>query len=386
MCIRDSNQTLLEYFLGEENSYVFIVKPNGIPELITIPITEEEDLNQLIDDFRESIYDNKNESEQQQLAKKLYQKIFAPLEKIDLTDNIILIPDGKLGSVPFDALISEDVYEKDASIPYYLGLKYTFSYNYSAALLKEMKDRHLVATKEGVLGFAPTFPKRGVAIAGNTYSRLPMNNKEVENITDIFGGLSLINEQATKGAFLAKAPAYPYIHLSTHGVVNNNQPKFSFVSFAQNDQAVNQDELLYVSDLFNTNLNAEMVTLSACETGIGKAYRGEGIISLARGFAYAGTKSILPTLWSVNEQSTVKLMTRFYELLKTGKDKATALQMAKKELILRDKLPPYYWAGTIAIGDMSPIVGDHKMLYGIVILLAMLVAYFFWKKTKKSMQ
>lgn len=378
------NQTLVEYFLGEQNIYVFVVRSKGFPDLVTIPIKEGDKLNQLIDTFRESIYSNVDEQHQQLLAKQLYQKIFAPIEEKELSNNILIIPDGKLGSIPFDALIHSDNYEQDSNIPYYLGLKYTFSYNYSAALLKEMKGRTVTSTKEGVLGVAPVFPKEGVTIGGNRYGVLPMNDNEVKSITDILGGYSLIGEEATKETFHAESADYPYIHLSTHGVVNNNQPRFSFVSFAQNSEEANQDELLYVSDLFNMNLNAEMVTLSACETGIGKAYRGEGIISLARGFAYAGTKSIFPTLWSVNEQSTVKLMTRFYELLKTGKDKATALRLAKEELILKDKLPPYYWAGTIAIGDMSPIVRDNTFLWSMLILMTMLLIYFFWKKSRKQ--
>jgi len=379
----DDKETLIEYFIGDEQIYVFLVKSTGIPELVTIPLKNRADLNQLIDDYRTSIFSNQEEAKQQQLAKQLYQQIFAPLEDKNLGGHLLIIPDGKLGSIPFDALICADSYEKDESIPFYLGLKYTFSYNYSATLLNEMKQRSLKPTKEGVLGLAPSFPNEGVKIAGGNYNKLPLNDDEVHQLTSIWGGQALIGKAANRQNFLQEAPAYPFLHLSTHGVVNNDQPRFSFVSFAQTDKEVNQEELLYVSDLFNMNLNAEMVTLSACETGIGKAYRGEGIISLARGFAYAGTKSILPTLWAVNEQTTVKLMTRFYEQLKTGKDKATALRLAKEELILKDKLPPYYWAGVIAIGDMSPIASTNILLWASLALLFISLLYFLYLKAKK---
>ena len=114
----------------------------------------------------------------------------------------------------------------------------------------------------------------------------------------------------------------------------------------------------YAKDIYNLSLNADLVTLSACETGIGELKRGEGIISLARAFAYAGAKSIVTTLWSVNDVRTSELMEHFYKNLYKGMDKDAALWQAKKDFLKAHKgmsAHPYYWAGFIPIGDMSPI-------------------------------
>jgi len=129
---------------------------------------------------------------------------------------------------------------------------------------------------------------------------------------------------------------------------------YCYLAFTQTSDTL--DRKLYVRDLYNLKLNADMVVLSACETGLGELQQGEGILSLARGFAYAGAKSIISSLWSVNDKSTADIMTSFYSHLKEGKTKDDALRRAKLDYLSQNpNAQPFYWAAFTAVGDMKPI-------------------------------
>ena len=148
---------------------------------------------------------------------------------------------------------------------------------------------------------------------------------------------------------------YSVIHLSTHGKADDRVGDYSFLAFTEIPDSL-ENEYLYVRDLYNLRLNADMVVLSACETGIGELQRGEGILSLARGFTYAGAKSIINSLWSVNDQSTKFLMERFYTYLLEGLDKDAALRQAKLDYLASgENADPYFWAAFVPVGDMSPV-------------------------------
>jgi CHAT domain-containing protein len=166
----------------------------------------------------------------------------------------------------------------------------------------------------------------------------------------IGGTLLVISDTSTAGD-------YRILHLATHGRADNRVGDYAFLAFSEIKDSI-ENELLYVKDLYNLELNADLVVLSACETGIGKLQRGEGIISLARAFAYAGAKSIVTTLWEVNDKSTSELMRYFYRELKLGKDKDEALRLARQRYF--DKaaprgLHPFFWAAFVPVGDMRPV-------------------------------
>ncbi len=164
----------------------------------------------------------------------------------------------------------------------------------------------------------------------------------------------LYGARATEDQFVKEAGQYRVLHLATHGKANDREGDYSFLAFTEQKDSL-ENELLYVRDIYNLALNAELVTLSACETGIGKLQKGEGIISLARAFAYAGAGSIVTSLWSVNDEQTKDLMLLFYRELQRGKPKNEALQSAKRQLAAQPGSHPFYWAGFVAIGDMRPL-------------------------------
>ena len=183
---------------------------------------------------------------------------------------------------------------------------------------------------------------------------LKYSGQEVANITKLMKGTSIYGKKATEQKFMELAPTYRIIHLASHSKVNPQSSNYSFLAFSEIKDSI-ENELLYVRELYNLSLNADMVVLSACETGLGEIQRGEGIISLARAFSYAGAKSIITTLWQVNDQKTKILMIDFYKYLRRGLPKQEALWRAKLDFMRKTSSDPYFWAGFIGIGNMMPI-------------------------------
>ena len=164
-------------------------------------------------------------------------------------------------------------------------------------------------------------------------------------------------KKATKETFEKIVGDYRIVHLATHGKANDKIGDYCFLAFTEQKDSL-QNELLYVRDIYNLSLNADLVVLSACETGIGELKRGEGVISLARAFAYSGAKSLITTLWSVNDKSTMQIMEGFYRQLKKGASKDAALWKAKQVYLEKSKheqAHPFFWSAFIPIGDMQAV-------------------------------
>lgn len=163
-----------------------------------------------------------------------------------------------------------------------------------------------------------------------------------------------LEEQASEARI--KTPEmeqYRFIHLATHGLANEATPELSHLRLAEEDTTAAEDGILYLSEVYNLRLNAELVVLSACQTGLGQVAQGEGVIGLARAFSYAGAEGLVVSLWPVWDESTRVLMVDFYGKLLDGKAKAEALRQAKRSMIGGDThyAMPYYWAPFILIGQ-----------------------------------
>ena len=143
---------------------------------------------------------------------------------------------------------------------------------------------------------------------------------------------------------------YDYIHFATHGLVNSQYPELSGLLLAQNKASV-EDGILYTGEIYGLDLKADLVTLSACETALGKRVEGEGLRGLTTSFLFAGARTVVVSLWKVADESTSQLMINFYNELLTGKDKSTALRDAKLSL-LKDAnyANPFYWSPFVQIG------------------------------------
>ncbi|HFA50998.1 MAG TPA: CHAT domain-containing protein [Bacteroidetes bacterium] len=391
--LSDTSEMLLEYFTGDSSIFIFTIKKGDYQvHEIKKDFPLEDWVKQLQNGLSGYYGKSKNErtddlykatlKDYLEAAPKLYEKLIAPIKDL-LTDEVILIPDGVLGYVPFGALLTgkPKSVSNFASYPFLLN-GHQFSYCYSATLLREMKEkRHKNPPTKSLVAFAPFYegsyvklddefgagldtiiaslgqPSFSSSLPRKELTELPDSGEEVFAASKIWNGDYFINSDATEGQFNQVAGGYRIVHLSTHGIADPRVGDYSYLAFAEQRDSI-ENEYLYVRDLYNLQLNADLVVLSACETAVGELQRGEGIISLARAFAYAGAKSILTTLWVVDDAASKDLTKEFYLQLKQGKKKDEALRLAKMKLMKVNKNSrkhPFFWAAMIPVGDMSAV-------------------------------
>jgi CHAT domain-containing protein len=368
--LRISNQALLEYFVGDSSIFIFIIQADNYEVL---EVRRDFPLADWVHQFRAGVskpYAAGLKS-YTKAAYQLYEKLFAPLGN-NLPERLVIIPDGDLGYVPFDVLLTAppDSYYEPENFAYLLR-RHQISYSYSATFLLRMQEKqHRNPSKANLLAMAP-FSGVDTVLSSqlnlgdflsdirtvDTLMPLPFSRLEVDSLRTLFGATSLYGKSATKVNFLQLATQFRILHLATHGKADALAGDYSYLVFApQLDSLAN--ELLYVRDIYNLELNSDLVVLSACETGIGQLQRGEGMISLARAFAYAGAKSITTTLWQVSDRSTQELMTLYYRHLFSGLHNDLALQQTKLSYLKSNTgaaAHPALWAAFIGIGDMRPI-------------------------------
>lgn len=360
------NTALLEYFVGNKAIYCFIITTDTFfVEKLNLDFPLYSTVYDLVESISQFDFDEKDRQHTARYAEAahlLYLKLIQPFSN-SLPERIILIPGGMLSYVPFDALLTKMPAHGNQhrfGTYAYLGNEHQISYAFSATFLLELKERKNEAASGNLLAVAPVFRGTPVKNAGRgsvSLAPLSYNVREANAIAKICNGDLLAGLKASAREFLSKAGQYKILHLSTHGRSNDQDGEFSFLAFsAPSDTAEN--ELLFVKELFNLRLNAELVVLSACETGRGEWQEGEGIMGLSRGFCYAGARSIVTTLWQINDEKSASLMAYFYKNLREGQPKDIALYQAKLEYIGSSKdwaAHPYFWAGFVPIGNMDPI-------------------------------
>jgi CHAT domain-containing protein/Tfp pilus assembly protein PilF len=366
--ILQPDQALVSYFTGKNSIFVFIISKSSFSAK---KIEKNFPLEEWIATLRSDItrfqfpFDLPGDYHEEfvALSHKLYQKLIEPIEA-GLPERIVILPGGSLAYLPFEALITSinDKAHHYKSHRYLLD-DFTISYCYSATLLKEMTDKKPGKAMENFIAVAPVFGSESnpVALRSGHSVFLKHNIPEARKVAKLISGKTLLGEKATRKNFIENAHKYRIIHLATHGKAHSESGEYSHLGFSD-DPGEDGGELLYAKDIYNLRLNAEMITLSACETGIGELRRGEGIISLARGFSFAGASSINTTLWSVNDAKTADLMAFFYKYIKSGRTKDEAMRLAKLDFIHHydhAEVHPFFWSSFIAIGDMKPIDAIH---------------------------
>lgn len=217
---------------------------------------------------------------------------------------------------------------------------------------------------------------------------LPGTRQEIKAISDILDGQYYYGTEAIEANFKKNATKYSILHLALHGEVDNELPENSKLFFTKVNDSI-EDNLLYTHELFSLHIPAELVVLSACNTGTGKIANGEGIMSLGNAFQYAGTQSLLLTNWEVSDQTTPVLMKNFYQNLKEGMTKGKALQQAKLTYLETANIieaDPIYWGGFYLIGNSAAIdLGDTTLVYGIlgfVGIVILLGGFFFYRRKR----
>jgi CHAT domain-containing protein len=390
------NELLLEYSLGDEASYLFVVKKGGIKKIVRIPMGREI-LEEKVRSFMEPMETRQFEGFSVKRAKELYDILLAgALEDAKENEKVIIISEGILGLLPFNALVVREGARVEDSV--YVGDRYSLSYYQSAAVLAfnrsiqaakaervlfalgnpifNKEDPRYVAWKNGskeqVLvasldqySFRALATARGVEGKGKgnpkkelEYRPLPETEREVVEISRIMGVeaappdvlLSVMaNESELKKV---KLDSYRYIHFATHADLPGEVQGIyePFILLGQVENAEGDDGFLTLSEVLDLKLNADMVVLSACLTGRGKVMEGEGVINFARAFQHAGAQSVVVSLWEVSSNEAVDYMKTFYGHLKAGKGRAEALGLARKEM--KAKYPnPFFWAVFILHGE-----------------------------------
>lgn len=365
----DEKTLFLNFFEGNNAVHIIAISKN---QKHYTSIANSKNVSEQIINFSKLLADPKsNKAEIKQVSKKLYDQLLKPLLKTDY-QNLVIAADGILHSLPFEALYTGDNY---------LINQYACTYVNSASLLTELKFK---PTDKGdkLLAFAPVFTKKS---KNNQLQPLPNNTKEASTIASFFRGDVLKGKAANKSNFTTIINDYNIIHLATHAIVDNETPEYSYLAFSEEDS---KESLLYVNDLYATNINANLVTLSACETGLGKLQKGEGMISLSRAFFYAGASSIAHTLWKVNDNASSQIMEGFYKELANGKPKDEALRNAKLNFIDANSdnnySHPYYWAGFVISGDTTPLTSSNKKWAWFIVILLPTLLVIYNRKRKKA--
>lgn len=367
------NQSLVEFFDGKHVAYVFAISKENDIKIVKIAKDSifNKQLTLFLDFFTKSrgVSIQNNVNEYTKLGYELFKSIF----KIELNKNVIIVPDGIFSFIPFDALLTQKETSYNFNELSYLIKKYNVSYAYSASI--ELQDnKYSKSLKEGLLGFFPVFRGNYRGLAELNYTEL-----EAQSVTTSTNGKVLLNSEATKNKFTKSIDKYSIVHLSTHASGGDfyTPPSIEFY-----------DKTLYLPEIYGYDLNLDLLVLSACETGMGTLRKGEGAMSLARGFTFAGVENLIVSLWSVNDKSTKELMAGFYRNFKKSGNKSLALHKSKLDylennLIDVSKKSPYYWAGFIYIGDSTFDDSRGNYLIWILIVgLTLLVVYLSLKNSR----
>ena len=280
---------------------------------------------------------------------------------------LLVVNDEKFAYIPFEILLNEsaDSTEMDYRHLPYLFRKYDIGYAYSATLLFD-STRISDPNRSKLLAFAPEYPFNGMKRPDKYTMRqqyredlypLPGALDEAKNVASLTNGRIFRGKDATEKNFKRFAGGYDLIHLAMHTIIDNQNPMYSKLVFTAN-QDTTEDGLLNTYEVYNMQLKAKMAVLSSCNSGKGRLQKGEGIMSMARAFLYAGCPSIVMSLWEVEDKSGIKLMTDFYRNLQKGDNKIHSLAVAKEDFInSADMLTahPYFWSGYEVIGNPGPV-------------------------------
>ena len=259
----------------------------------------------------------------------------------------------------------------------YLMKKNTINYSYSANLLFKFNDSRQ-KTKNRALAFAPIYSGDTLLFENQQLFLMPIpgTQKEVDLISKEIKTKLFKGDEATVLNFRNNVENHDILHLAMHAFINDSVPALSRFAFSQNTgELAEKDRWLNTADIYNLDLNARLTVLSACNTGSGKLRKGEGVMSLARGFLYAGCPSIVMTLWEVEDNSGAQIMSSFYKNLKKGKSKDEALRFAKLEYLenANSRLAhPHYWLGYVSIGDNYPLFRSYDFYFFSLLLLALI--------------
>lgn len=396
------DEVLIEYMLGDTLLYEFAIDKNTF-RLFTQPIDSGfyRDILTMVSATNNSSLSSTTEEDYISYSKaafNLYNKLIKPVKSSFKEKKLVVIPDGELGYISFDMLLTElpDTTFMDYRKLPYLIRDNIISYSTSAILqFSGFQKKERNATRN-FLAMAPSYDNLTATKKSFTDENgqkvyllpIPGVEEEMKGIQNSLFVRKIKGERATEARFKKEVGKYNVLHLAMHTLVNNSQPMLSKLVFYQNNDTV-EDGMLNTYELFSMDLNAGLAVLSACNTGSGKLLKGEGIMNLARGFIFAGVPSIVMTMWSVDDRSSARIVKKFYEYLEDGMSKDEALRQAKLDLLAEGdplRSHPFYWAAYVNVGDNSPMqfrsAALTYTLYLITVLILLGGVYILVKRKK----
>jgi CHAT domain-containing protein len=311
----------------------------------------------------------------------MYDNLIKPVEACIVDKRVILIPDEELNYLPFDAFLrsiplgaGEDFEGLD-----FLVYHYSTSFLYSSSLIPEKKIWSVKPA--AIYAYAPVYND------DPEINSLPGASEEINEIMSHFGGRTITGSQATETGFKEDMDSPVVFHLAMHALPDSSDSRYSYLQFSNGTDTIN-DGKLYDYEVSLSRIHSPLVVLSACNSGTGKLYHGEGLMSLARSFILAGASSVIKTGWGINDETSSELMDRFYHHLSLLRTKDEALRLAKIDFI-RAKPPvyanPYYWSSYTIVGDNSRIFQRKTMLGLTLIILtsAIIIAGILYLRRRK---
>ncbi len=396
-----SDEALVEYQIMDSSLYIFVLTEK---DLFTIRTSLDSSfycsLDYILNLKNANVTTEKRDDFNKFVkhSRRLYNVLINPIYNNIKGNSLLIIPSGILGYLPFEILTKPDskVNELDYRNLNYLIKEFPISYSYSSTLrFSSLFASRSYKTKLDILFMAPEYDNTMIDSTNKSLAKLkklPFALNEVENLHSEFGGKVYSGADADKSRFMETAPSYDILHLAMHTLINDSMPMYSKLVFSQSAANEENDVFLNTSEIYKMNLRASMVTLSACNTGRGVLKKGEGIMSLARGFVFAGVPSVVMTLWEVQDETGLEIMQMYYKYLSDGYKKDKAMQMAKIEVLNSSnmiKSHPNYWSAYIITGDTAELnIGNKKsdlwllLLFSIPILLMLL----FYKKVMTSIK
>jgi CHAT domain-containing protein len=368
-------QSLLAYAITGEHVYMLVV----CTDTAALVRATNKGLAEAVKALNEAVA-SRDAGAYTRTAHQLHQIVFAPVAKMLTTQRLLIIPDGALHTVNFEALLDAACTPADFR-SHLLLQRYAIAYLLSATTAVQFADLTRERTK-GVLAIAPGFTDdlkqdylarvQDSTLVDRQFLGLVRQPFAMSTAEGLGGSLSarvMVGGDASEKGFRSAANEYGILHLGTHAEMNASSPMYSRLVLSKDGSGVDADAdgYLHAYEIYELDLRAQLAVLTACETGIGKDVDGEGVRSLGYSFAYAGCPSLVMSLWSIDEKASSEIIARFYAHLADGMPKHEALRQAKLEHLAsaKDELAlPYYWAGMVLVGDVSPVeVGTPWMTY-----------------------
>jgi len=384
----NKDEALIEYQLMDSSLYIFTIRNKKLnSKKVVIDSSFYESLNYFVN-LKNADLTTQTRSDFsvfKEHSTSLYKILIEPVYEDITNKRLVIVPSGLLGYLPFELLVKPDNRYEEleyASLNYLLK-EFPISYSYSSTLrFSPFFNNRSFKSSLNMLFMSPSYSHNSDTSGLQTVALkdLPFAKAEVDLLYQKYAGKALKGSYARKSTFLNIAPNFDVLHLAMHTMINDSLPSYSKLVF-YGDGSDSVDSFLHTSEIYSLNLRASMVTLSACNTGTGVLQQGEGIMSLARGFVFAGVPSVVMTLWEVQDESGLEIMESFYSFLADGHTKDEAMQLAKLKMLNSAnmlKAHPNYWAAYIVTGDTSSlkIVDEKDDVWILLLLIAIFVGVF----------